>query len=89
MQRGSRLTRIEKELKILNDKKNLHKANPVKTLRYIPVSKNIADQIFQRVMKNSWQTRTYLETPTYIAYLQGPDENNPETGDAKWRLKAR
>lgn len=88
MQRGSRLTPIEKELKILNDKKNLHKANPAKTLRYIPVSKNIADQIFQCVMKNSWQTRTYLETPTYIAYLQGPDENNPEIGDANMAIES-
>ncbi len=82
-----RLTPIEKELKILNDKRNLHKANSAKTLRYIPVSKNIADQIVQCVMKNFWQTRTYLETPTYIAYLQGPDENNPKTDDANMAVE--
>ena len=87
MQGGTRLTPIENELKILNDKKNLHKANSAKTLRYIPVSKNIADQIFQCVMKNSWQTRTYLETPTYVAYLQGLDENNPKTDDANMAVE--
>lgn len=82
------MTPTEKEPKILNDKKKLHKANLAKTLRYISVSKNIADQIFQRVMKNSWQARTYLETPTYIAYLQGPDENNPKTDNANMAIES-
>ena len=40
-------------------------------------------------MKNSWQTRTYLETPTYVAYLQGPDENNPKTDDANMAVETR